>query len=173
VISEKNGRIYELKTRAEAEIRGARKSYFGEYEGTNQERIALEETLDEYFEQVTAIYGDPAKSNATRDEEIKAYMDSLTERERAFVEANRSLLPLPEGIFGLVKRKISPALMNVLKGQNKLPSLLEDEFYSVPAQYTRSLEAQRMFSSEKNRAEQLPTMEQRIQNIRLAGAEAR
>jgi len=97
----------------------------------------------------------------------------LTERERAFVEANRSLLPLPEGIFSLVKRKISPALMNVLKGQNKLPSLLEDEFYSVPAQYTRSLEAQRMFSSEKNRAEQLPTMEQRIQNIRLAGAEAR
>lgn len=171
--SEKNGRIYELKARAEAEIRGARKSYFGEYEGTNQERIALEETLDEYFEQVAAIYGDPAKSNATRDEEIKAYMDSLTDRERAFVEANRSLLPLPEGIFGLVKRKISPALMNVLKGENRLPSSLEDEFYSVPAQYTRSLEAQRMFSSEKNRAEQLPTMEQRIQNIRLAGAEAR
>ena len=169
--SEKNGRIYELKVRAEAEIRGARKSFYGEYEGTNQERTQLEETLDEYFQVVTDIYGDPAKSNERRDEEIKDYMDSLSGRERAFVEANRSLLPLPEGVFNLQKRKISPALMKVLKKDGKLPDLLENEYYSVPAQYARSLEAQRMFSAEKNRAEQLPAMEERIENIRMAGAQ--
>ena len=169
--SEKNGRIYELKVRAEAEIRGARKSFYGEYEGTNQERTQLEETLDEYFQVVTDIYGDPTKSNERRDEEIKDYMDSLSGRERAFVEANRSLLPLPEGVFNLQKRKISPALMKVLKKDGKLPDLLENEYYSVPAQYARSLEAQRMFSGEKNRAEQLPAMEERIENIRMAGAQ--
>ena len=87
-----------------------------------------------------------------RDEIIKTFMDTLTPKERDYIEANRSLLPLPDSIFTLQKVALSSKSRAYYKNNDiPIPEKLKLGFYSVPAEYMETSEARDRLSADKRR----------------------
>lgn len=172
--SEKNSKIWQYKNKIEAELRGIRKYEYGEYAGTDGDRNALEAKKDEYHELMNEVYSvENPVSDDRRDEMIKSFMDTLTPKERDFIEANRTLLPLPDSIFELQKIRMSPEAKKMYKDANKpLPENLKYGFYSVPAEYMETMEARERLSAEKQR-QVTPLSEYAELNREIAGVGSR
>ena len=151
--SEKNSMIWQTKNKYEAELRGVRKYEYGEYAGADGDRNALEAKKDEYHELMNEVYSEENPIGPDRrDEIIKTFMDTLTPKERDYIEANRSLLPLPDSIFTLQKVALSSKSRAYYKNNDiPIPEKLKLGFYSVPAEYMETSEARDRLSADKRR----------------------